>query len=823
MPYLHIFLVLFFLLQALESGASNDPLVRRNFEAVRTGSDITVDGILNEDAWQTSNQASGFFQYAPRPGDPASERTVVHLLYDDVAIYVGAYLYDSEPQKILKEFTERDRQGNFDWFGLWFDTYKDGQNAFTFMVSAAGTQTDIRITATEEDRNWDAVWESEVKIMDDGWVVEMKIPFSMLRFSGERDQEWRVNFGRSIRKNGEEVYWNPVRPDIQGLILQSGIMSGIEEIRPSVRLMLTPYLISYLNESHHRAEGIRPDISGNVNGGMDLKYGISKAFTLDAILVPDFGQVQLDDQVLNLSPFEIRFNENRQFFTEGVELFNKSGLFYSRRIGGNPFYAGRAFSSLQPGETLISNPTSSRLINASKITGRTAGGTGIGFFNALEGETYAVIREEDGGERSVLVGPRTNYNLLVVDQNLPNAGSVTLTNTNVMREGGAYDANVTGLNYQLRNRQQRYSLSGGFFYNRKSGRQVNEDGYSYRISAGKISGAFTGSMNYSVESLDYDINDLGFLRIANRRNISINAAYNWFKPFGAFQSASIKLFSFYLHLHEPNVYSEQYNKIDVSFLLKSQASFGFNTSFEILKSHDYYEPRTRDFSLFFLEPRNLNLGVWANSDARQPFRYGGSFNYRRYFSPGRHRFTSRGFMTWQTNNHFTASWDLQHYAGLGDVGFATNYGDDVILGVRDQHTVENSLTIKYAFNERLSSNLRIRHYWTKVDYERFGALRKNGLFKKSDYEAFDENGNSLHDFTVDFFTTDLRIIWRYAPGSDLSFVWKQSINQLEQRALGTYFSNLSQLASFAQSNSFSIRVNYFLDYASIRRSLADRS
>lgn len=798
---------------------AKEPIVRREVQATRTEGQISIDGILDEEAWQKADVATDFIQNRPNPGEPSTERTEVYLLYDDVAIYVGAKLYDDEPHKVLKEFTERDQDGNYDWFGVTIDTYQDGQNAFGFGISAAGTQNDWRMTASGDDDSWDAVWDSRVVHTDEGWFVEMAIPFSMLRFSNKESQTWRINFGRSLKKNGEVAYWNPVRPDINGFVLQAGIMSGLESIRSPIRLMLTPYIVSYLNESHHKSQNINSSWGGDITGGLDLKMGISKAFTLDAILIPDFGQVQADDQVLNLSPFEVFFSENRQFFTEGIELFSKSGLFYSRRIGGRPILYNDVYDRINDGETVVYNPATAPLLNATKVTGRTASGTGIGFFNAIENETFARIRTESGDERMVLSGPRTNYNLMVVDQNLPNAGFVTLTNTNVMREGGTYDANVSGVRFQLRDSRQRYSLSGAANYNLKRGYEYEEDGYSYNLGFEKISGNFTYSLNYLVESRDYDINDLGFLRIANRRRITLRGAYNWFEPFGPFQSANIRFFSFFLMLQEPSVYSEHFSEIEGSFLFLNQSRIGWQIFGEFIKSHDYYEPRTSDFSLYFLEPRNINFGLEWDSDPRKAFRYGAEFDYRKYFTEGRHRIQFQSYLTYQLNNHFTASWSMNNYNGFLDVGFVNNYNDGVILGNRDQRIIENTINLKYAFTNTLSTNLRIRHYWTQVTYASFGDLQQDGTLAETDYQGFRNDGTSIHDFTVDFFNTDLRIIWRYAPGSDLSFVWKQAISEVNDRALGNYFTNLADLGTFAQTNSFSIRLNYFLDYASIARQL----
>src|SRR5690606_35319846 len=189
-----------------------------------------------------------------------------------------------------------------------------------------------------------------------------------------------------------------------------------------LRVLRAPYLIGYRNESQHKGRGFRPSWRGDINGGEDLDLGVCKSVTLDAIRIADYGRVRADDQILTVSPFEVQFAENRQFFTEGVELFNRAGLFDSRRMGGLPLRHSAAQSALEPGEELVSNPANGTLLNASKLTGRTASGTGIGVFNAAERASYAEIRRGDGSTRRVLTGPLSNYNVLVVDQILPNAG-----------------------------------------------------------------------------------------------------------------------------------------------------------------------------------------------------------------------------------------------------------------------------------------------------------------------------------------------------------------------------------------------------------------
>ena len=250
-----------------------------------------------------------------------------------------------------------------------------------FCCHTAGVQIDIKYSNDGESSSWNAVWESATSIDEKGWVVEMKIPYSALRFPEVDKQLWGINFGREIRRKRERQWWNFIDPTVDGFLTQAGRLTGIENIKPPVRLFFFPYASSYV-ESNTASEGGE---AYSFNAGMDLKYGLNDAFTLDMTLIPDFGQARFDNQVLNLSAFEVQFNENRQFFTEGLELFTKADLFYSRRVGGTPFNFFRVEDQLSATEEIRDNPAQSQLINATKISGRNKKGLGIGFFNAIEG------------------------------------------------------------------------------------------------------------------------------------------------------------------------------------------------------------------------------------------------------------------------------------------------------------------------------------------------------------------------------------------------------------------------------------------------------
>ena len=305
----------------------------RTIQALKINEAPRIDGNLDDAAWVNAPVAENFIQNFPTFGLTASQKTTVKIVYDNAAVYIGAYLYD-KPALIRKQITARDaeQQSDVDYFSVFFDTYKDHQNGFQFLVTSANVQSDARLGPNfggdfnnYGDKTWDAVWNSKVSIRNDGWVVEMKIPYSSLRFSKKDVQDWGLQFLRSVRRNNETSFWSPVDPQVNGFINQFGNLKGLENIVPPLRLSFSPYVSTGYNSSPVK-NGYLNEWLGN--GGMDVKYGINESFTIDATLIPDFGQVISDNVVNNLTPYEIRFAENRPFFTEGTEILNKAGLFY---------------------------------------------------------------------------------------------------------------------------------------------------------------------------------------------------------------------------------------------------------------------------------------------------------------------------------------------------------------------------------------------------------------------------------------------------------------------------------------------------------------
>ena len=467
--------------------------VHKEIPAMRITASIKIDGNLDEPVWKDAPAALDYTEFRPTPfrKEDNAVRTDVRMLYNDEGIYLGGYCHERTKDSISRELIGRDGFGNNDFIGFIFDTYQDKINGFEYFVTPLGEQMDAKVSpnpdGNNEDFSWNAVWKSAAKIHEDGWSFEIFLPFSAIRFSKKNIQDWGLNIIRRRSQTGQQLAWNPVDVTVNGILTQNGLWKHLENIKPPVRLQLSPYLSLYFNHYPYNKPGVK-NWTSSINGGMDVKYGISQALTLDMTLIPDFGQVQSDNQVLNLTPFEVKFNEYRSFFTEGTELFNQGNLLYTRRIGGMPIHYYDVQEYTMSNEHLVSNPTESRLINATKISGRLQNGLGIGFLNALTAPQYAVVGNTQGEERKIQTNPLTNYNILVLNQSLKHNSSIGLINTNVMRGSHDYSANVVAGLVDLNDKKNMWKIGGKVAFSSLIGYlpgSKNQNGYSHTIYFGK--------------------------------------------------------------------------------------------------------------------------------------------------------------------------------------------------------------------------------------------------------------------------------------------------------------------------------------------------
>jgi hypothetical protein len=812
-----------FLIPMLLSFLSIDAqsVAKKSYEASKTETKPVIDGNLNDETWlRITATASDFIQKEPNLGEKSNYKTEVKIAYDNEAIYIGAILYDDNRDSILKQLTARDEIGNTDWFGIVLDTYEDGNNGVGFIVSAAGVQFDTKYSVFGEDKNWNAVWESAVLIVERGWAVEMKIPYAALRFPDKSEQIWNFNIVRTVRRTRENSWWNFYDPSKNGFLNQAGKLKGIKDVVSPLRLFFNPYISGNFKNTSTNGEN---STSKGFNVGMDIKYGINEAYTLDMTLVPDFGQVVSDDVVLNLSPFEVQFNENRQFFTEGTELFQKADLFYSRRIGGTPINYYDVEALTDKGYTIIDNPNNVQLINSTKVSGRGKRGLGVGVFNSITNKTTAIVENTDGVPLEIQTNPLTNYNVFVLDQNLKNNSYVSLINTNVFRNGEAYEANVTGTEFRLNNKENTYYTygSGAVSQLYHEGFKNPDLGFRSNIGFGKSSGAVQFEYQNTVLSDTYDNNDLGFLSFNNQITNRVWIGLNRFKPFGPFLRGNININTNLNHQYSTQRFSNFGINMNFFAVTKTFFAFGGGTFFSPLETYDLFELRTNNRVLAI--PTNREHWGWISTDYRKKVAldvniFGsvsnqeGRNNLGISFGPI-FRITDR--LSFRLSTDYSKN---NNYIGFVGRDTAQLYLNEPIVGRRDNKNIENVLSSSYIFNNKMGLTLRVRHNWTEATHDvYYHADETDGQLIPANINDLDDNGTPKYDYNFNFLSVDLVYSWQFAPGSFLTANWKNNIFSLNSNVDETYFYNIKNTINNDQTNIFSVKILYFLDYLSIEQ------
>ena len=784
---------------------------KKSIAIKRINSPVKIDGDLDEAVWKNVPVADKFIALRPTPfrAENIDNATQVYFLYSDEGIYIGGYCHEKNKDSIASELVGRDGFGNNDFVGVIFDTYYDKLNGFEYFVTPLGEQFDAKqapnTNGDSEDFGWNAVWQSAAKIHADGWSFEMFLPYSAIRFGKNKMQDWGLNIVRKRQKSGEQLFWQSIDPNVNGFLTQEGLITGLENIKPPLRLQFSPYFSAYQNHDDNAPTGVNKNAT-TFNGGMDIKYGLSPAFTLDMTLIPDFGQVQTDNLTLNLSPFEQKFSDNRAFFTEGAELFNKGNLFYSRRI-----------------------PT--KLFNATKISGRTQKGLGIGFLNAIAKPQYRIEKNSStGSETKIETEPLTNYNVLVLNQTLKNNSSVSLVNTNVWRSGKGYDANVTSALVDLFDKKNMWNIGGNVSVSNLFGRDDKTiTGYAHSFYFSKVSGHFNFQVWQDLVNAKYDKSDLGYITNNNSMDQGFWAGYSWTKPSKWYNQFRLNSNIFYSRLVSP------VDLLKRKEMMYQNTSYNFNANGQLknlwwvganinggLNRNDFYEPRK--YGRVFKDKPRVYTNAWWESNSAKKISWGGNISLGKgaYFNRtligyglfGKVRFSSKFSVDHQLNVEQTKD----------QAGYAETVGETIYFSRRNVTSVENIFSVKYNFNNRMGLSLRTRHYWSKVDPKEFFVLDVYGDLQRP-ASPFTGNVNQNYNFV----SMDMVYTWQFAQGSFVNIVWK-NINENFQRDFEKdYFNNFSKTIgrngynNLTQFNSLSVKVIYFLDYLTMKNKLKKKS
>ncbi len=749
---------------------------KKTYNIKRVQNAPKINGKLDDPAWRNLDVAKDFSQISPNNGTPERihQRTEVKICYDNKNIYFGVMMYDNAPDSILKELSKRDEENkNYDAFGIWLEPFNDAQVEYNFMVTAAGVQIDRKFSKTGIDKTWNAVWKSAVKLNNEGWIAEFAIPFSQLRFP-EDNKSWAINMAREIRRYREDYSWNPIDVNYNDFALQAGILKGVKDVNSPLRLSFMPYASIY-------ADMYDGASTFPYNYGVDLKYGINESFTLDMTLIPDFGQVASDAMVLNLSPFEVKYEEKRQFFNEGTELFNKGGdMFYSRRLQDD-------------------------LLNATKITGRTKKGLGVAILNAITNKT-----EQD---------PLTNYNVMILDQSLKNGSSLSFMNTNMIQNSSNKDANVTGLFTRVNNKDNTRTYVGQLKMSQEFGENEITQGFAGMLAVGKTSGNYQYDLYSIIEDDNYNPNDLGFLYSNNEITNGLRVQFIQFNEGKRFVD-----FSSEIEIEHRTLFSEQRFvnlelELDAQGTLKNYTTISMRANITPYEKNDFYEARTNDLLNPVKRSKSINGGGWISTDYRKKLAIdiggGGSvsplyegYGYRWRISP-----------RYRVNDKISLRYVLSIRNEYNDIGFVTNDTlglfieppqVDYIFARRNTNMITNVLTANYILNNKIDLSIKLRYHLDQVKNLEFKTLSEDGYLYESLY-----TGN--HNINYTTWTSDIAFNWWFAPGSQISLVWKNGIDNESSTLIDRWGDNLEESFRLAQQNSISLKVIYYLDYLYLRK------
>ena len=846
--------------------------------AARADAAPSLDGRLDDAVWRLATPVTGFRRDRPGDGNPAGERTEVRVAYTDDALYIGARMWDSQPDEISRLRGRRDSfmQAN-DQFQVQIDSYHDHRTTFVFGVTPAGGRNDL--VAPNDgfqgiDSGWDPVWSAATRVDSLGWVAEMRIPFSQLRFREADSQVWGINFRRDLFRLGEGVTWSWRPPTEPGWTSQFGHLLGLDGIRRPGRLEVLPYAVT--NSSYdQRADPASPFDDGSrttANAGVDLKYGLTNGLTLDATFNPDFGQVEADPAVVNLSAYETYFEERRPFFVEGSGLFGFGGMrgfnfFYSRRVGQRP-----TLSAYGRGR-YVDQPRASTILGAAKITGRTESDLVVAFMNATTQREKGRFTDGAGmpvGETPV--DPLSNITALRVRKDMREGNTlIGAIATGVIRNldddvfTGLRDrAFAGGVDFLHRFANRTYSFSGWAagsyvrgdalsmmraqlapvrYYQRPDQNYVSLDpertslsGFAGQLAFRRIAGEWTYGFEGSAVSPGFEMNDAGFQTIGDFFSVSGGGGRRWTQPGRIFRGASFNLYA-----SESRNFGNQI--IDRGFYLDANGqthgfrSFRLRTNFR-LRSLD---TRATRGGPSMLSPMSWNANLNLSGDGRN--RISGNLNvnysgneeggYGITLSPSI-RGRGDGSLSWSVGPRIGRSWTPVFYVGqVPDPLAGRTWSRRYLFSELERRSLSATVRVDMAVTPLITLQVYAEPFISSGDYEGFGALETPGTF---DFLRFGENGSTivrhedfysvdadgpgparaLHfpnpDFRVRSFRSNVVLRWEYLPGSTLFVVWTQDrFGRGSQPGLDG-IDDMRDLWNDPMRNVLLVKASYWLDF-----------
>ena len=753
---------------------------------------ITLDGRIDEAAWAKAEVATDFIDREPVEGVAAGERTEVRVLMDETAVWVAARMYDREASTISRQVVRRDQDSQADHFEVGFDSNNDRRTGFLFRVSAANVQRDEYVfDDNERDRAWDAVWGSAVTVDSLGWVAELRIPLSQLRFrANDAPQSWGVNFVRRRVRTNEESHFQLVSRLQRGIVSQFATLTNVVA-RSARRVELRPYALGSVFRG--TAEAGNPFRTGRDNGsrgGLDVRLGIGGQFTLDATINPDFGQVEADPAIINLSAFEQFFEERRPFFVEDAKIFDftlsggRNRLYYSRRLGRSP--RGSA-----PSGTLFSDvPSATNIIGAAKLTGRTQTGLSIGALAAITEDADArAFLGDSVPTRSYLVEPRAEYGVLRLRQDFNGgASTIGLISTALRRElpsDGAFrflpnSAWNGGIDWEHQWKNREWAFFGYFagshvrgdsvamiriqrasnhFFQRPDAPMLSVDstarsmsGFDWRMSLDKRRGThWTGSVWAAQVSPGFEINDVGFSTRQEVLDGGVRVSYREIVPNSVLRGYNFNVSTFHNWSHDAVASSfspAAWGRAHVGGSVSVQGNLEF-LNFWRIETNLSYRPELNDRAgtrggPLMMNPRSVEGRISLNTDRRRALNLRPGINLETgAMGVGSEASFSLG-IGWRPSARVELDVEPRYqrstigaqYVGTSTaLPFAPTFGSRYLFGEVARRELSFQTRLNAAFSPTISFQLFAQPLLSSGDYSNYKQLLRPESF---DFDTFEE-------------------------------------------------------------------------------------
>jgi len=773
-------------------------LKNKIYKSTRTETPPIIDGNLDDEVWGNAVVLDDFLQFEPYNLIAPTVRTEARMLYDDDYLYVAFNNFDPNPEKIMVRRTRRDdwRTGfdfNADWVGIGIDSRNDDKTGYWFAVNAAEVQVDVAITGDGHggfDGTWNAVWESKVAFHNDGWSAEIKIPFNVFQYSKSNIQEWGASLQRGYYSNQEEIHW-PGRPKgVRGIVPHFGVLKGIENIPQPRNIELVPYLLGGQTKTDKNKSA--------KNLGLDARYNLNSNTTLNMTFNPDFGQVQADPSVLNLSAFETRLDERRPFFVQGANFFkSRLNLFNSRRIGKTPGYYKPDSGSI------VEKPNETTIIGAAKILGETSSGLKYGLINAITDQEYGTVEDEIDGNvqrNKFLIEPYTNYFVGRIEKPVINElSTIGFMATDLHRQNESNKASVLNADWSLKLLENKLSFSGQFANSIKT----DQSGYAGRFILGYRDPVWWDVNWWSgYKDKNFDVSDLGFQEKNNSWYSGIRVSIRRDYPKSIFLNQQLEL---KLNtggrgkddrgdalLTRKNIELEQ----DNDFLNYWGLGWDINVSGETFEDDDIY----RDSRAVIIKDEAWkSFNFWFRTDRRKRIVIRPSFNYNEGRLRGSGRKYGLEIILKPTDYiNFSIESTTEHKPGsMQWVGIVEDEkGPNIIYSniLRKQTNTEVRLNV--AFSSKMTFEAYYQPFKVYMDYEDYNRLVREKSFDLEPY-----NYDKDKDFKIDNNVGTFVFRWEYLPGSLIYAVYNLNDNN--------YYSYQDGAWSPSKSNSLFIKIDRF--------------